>query len=246
MKLKIIFITILLSIVCIGLLATVFLKNDNKNEICGKLTVTFNPIGGKNYVTENMVFNLLNINKLNPINRKISEINLAKIREIIESGLAVKKAKCYFTKNGDLKIDIVQRKPFFKVIGAKTYYVDTDIIIFETAHDFNAEVPTVRGNVSVNFAKNELFDFIKYIENDNFFSILIDKIYVENESVKLVPLIGNQTIIVGKLKNQDDIYDYEKKIERLSQFYSKGVLNKIGWEKYSEIDLRFDKQIVCR
>jgi cell division protein FtsQ len=220
-----------------------FWKSGEKNEVCTRLAVNVAPIGEQNYVSAEQIVNLLNIKGFGIKDKKTSEIRIDQIRETIENNLAVKKAKCYFAKNGDLKIDIVQRTPFFRVTGNSTYYVDTDSVIFKTAPDFNADVLIVQGNFSEKFAKNELFEFVKLVNNDEFLKNLIKKISVENNSVKITPRIGNQTIIVGKIT---DTKENEIKLERLKKFYSNGVLNKMGWEKYTEIDLRFKKQVVCR
>jgi len=245
MKLKIILTTILVSAVCVGLLLTLSFEKDNSNEICKQLVIKIESIGEKNYVTKDMVVNLLNSKKLNPENKKRAEIDLVKIRETIEKNFAVKQAKCYLTKDNKFKIDIVQRKPFFKVVGKKTCYVEDDDknrAIFTTAPDFNADVPIVKGIFPDSIAQKEIFDFIKFLKNDKFFSENVKEIYVENDYVKFILQNKNQTIIIEKLKDNNGIYNYKPKFERLKDFYEKVA----DWEKYKEIDLRFDKQIVCR
>ena len=249
MKLKIILITLLVSITCIGLLLTITLRKDDKTELCPKLVVDVKSIGEKNYVTSEMVINLLNNKHLNPENKFISEVSTNTIREIVESNLSVKKAKCYFAKNGNFKIDVIQRKPFFKVVGEKNYYVEDDDnsrTVFVTSPDFNAEVPVVTGKFADSIAQKDIFDLIKFLQDDKFLSKFAAKINVENSIVKITSHDKKQIIIVGKLRNSAGVYDFEKKLERLKKFYSKDVIEKVNLEKYSEIDLRFDKQVICR
>jgi len=264
MKLKIILTTLLVSVVCVGLVLTRSFYIDNSNEICKELVIKIEPIGEKNYVSKEMIVNLLNSKKLNPKGKKRADIDLVKIRETIEKSFAVKQAKCYLTKNDNFKIEITQRTPFFKVVGRKTYYVEHDDkkrTIFTTAPDFNANVPIVKGIFADSIAKKEIFDFIKFLKNDDFLSKLVAEIYVEKGEVKFTQnkdflsklvvdtygennflKVGNQIVIVGKLKNSD----YAKKFNRLKEFYFESIINQYNFGKYSEIDLRFDKQIVCR
>jgi len=273
MKLKIILITLLVSAVCVGLLFTLSFKKDNSNEICKQLVIKIEPIGEKNYVSKEMVVNLLNSRELNPENKKRANIDLVKIRETIEKSFAVKQAKCYLTKDNNFKIEITPRTPFFKVLGKKNYYVEDDDkrTIFTTAPDFNANVPIVKGIFHDSIAQKEIFDFIKFLKNDDFLSKLITKIYYENGVIKfiqnrdfLLKLVvdtygennflnfsfgsssNNPIVIVGKLKNNEPNNDYAKKLNRLKEFYFESIINQYNFGKYSEIDLSFDKQIVCR
>jgi len=273
MKLKIILITFLVSAVCVGLLLTMSLYIDNSNEVCKKLVIKIDSIGETNYVSNKMIVHLLNNKKLNPENKKRADIDLVKIREAIEKSFSVKQAKCYFTKDNNFKIEITQRTPLFKVVGKKNYYVENDDkrTIFTTAPDFNANVPIVKGIFHDSIAQKEIFDFIKFLKNDDFLSKLITKIYYENGVIKfvqnrdfLLELVvdtygennflnfsfdsssNSPIVIVGKLKNNEPNNDYAKKLNRLKEFYFESIINQYNFGKYSEIDLSFDKQIVCR
>ena len=42
----------------------------------------------------------------------------------------------------------------------------------------------------------------------------------------------------------DNINDVEKKFIKLKTIYLE-VLNKVGWDKYAIINLKFDNQVVC-
>ncbi|MDR1436585.1 MAG: cell division protein FtsQ, partial [Candidatus Symbiothrix sp.] len=65
------------------------------------------------------------------------------------------------------------------------------------------------------------------------------QIYVApNKDIELTPRVGNHQIILGKLE------DCEEHLEKLKVFYEK-ILNKVGWNKYSKINLKYKNQIVC-
>ena len=50
--------------------------------------------------------------------------------------------------------------------------------------------------------------------------------------------VQGHLVYLGKLEN------FEDKLARLKEFYKKG-LNRVGWNKYSRINLEFNNQIIC-
>ena len=247
MKLKFIFITIFVSAVCVGLVWSMMAINGDSNEICQKVVVDIKPIkGDKYYLSKHKVDSVLKANKIYAESKKRAEIDLPKIRTTIENNLAVKKAKCYFVKNGDLRIDVIQRTPLFKVAGNKTYYVedDKDRTIFQIPSNFDVGVPIVTGYFADSVAQKDIFNFVTFLQKNSFFAEKINKIHCKNNFVKFTLKGENFTIVVGNLKNRHLIYDFEEKLNRFKDFYNKEILDKK--KTYSEIDLQFDKQIVCR
>ena len=56
---------------------------------------------------------------------------------------------------------------------------------------------------------------------------------------ELVPRVGEHTILLGRPTNVED------KLGRMKEFYTEG-LNKVGWNKYSQISLKYNNQIICK
>ena len=84
-----------------------------------------------------------------------------------------------------------------------------------------------------------LYRLAMYITHDKFLKAQIDQIYVnESGEFELVPRVGNQLIILG---SADDL---EAKFKKLFAFYKYG-LNKIGWNKYNTINLKYKNQVLC-
>jgi cell division protein FtsQ len=241
-----ILITLAILIASAGLCFTLFANTDSDMEVCKELIISIKP-SERSFITEKEIINCLNINNLNPKSKLNKEVKLNKIREKLEQLAVVKTAKCYFAKNGNLKIEIIQRQPFYKIVGNSSYCVDTERNIITTSSVLPIYVPIVSGTLTKSFATTELFDFVKFVEKDGFLSKLIAQIYItQKQEIELVPTIGNQIIKIGRIKKIDGKYDFEVKLGRLKTFYTKNVLNKMGWETYSTIDLRFDKQVVCK
>lgn len=69
--------------------------------------------------------------------------------------------------------------------------------------------------------------------------LLFDQIYLdENRDLLLVPKLGDHTVLVGDPENLD------KKMFNLIAFYKEGC-EKVGWDTYSQINLKYDGQVIC-
>lgn len=104
---------------------------------------------------------------------------------------------------------------------------------------YTAHLPVVTGHVTSQYVKTNLLQFGQFIQDDEFWDSMIEQINItEDGAVEIVPRIGDHIVYLGKPEL------LEEKLERLRIFYEKG-LNKIGWNKYTRINLEFSNQIIC-
>jgi cell division protein FtsQ len=54
----------------------------------------------------------------------------------------------------------------------------------------------------------------------------------------MVPRVGNHIIEFGEAEN------IEEKLDKLYTFYLNGM-NKIGWNKYSKLNIEFGNKVIC-
>jgi cell division protein FtsQ len=91
-----------------------------------------------------------------------------------------------------------------------------------------------------NSVLKDIYHFVNYIRNNDFWTAQIDQIYVGSyNEIDLIPRVGNHQIHLGTFEN------YEGKLKNLAAFYER-VLPEAGWNKYSVINLEFRDQIVCK
>ncbi len=95
---------------------------------------------------------------------------------------------------------------------------------------------------SVDFVN--LINFVSKVNKDPFWSaevvqIVADTTYMGEISLRMIPRSGNFEIEFGTLDKSDE------KLKKLHKFYDKG-LPYVGWERYKVVDVRYDKQIICR
>ena len=89
----------------------------------------------------------------------------------------------------------------------------------------------------------KLINFVKYIEEDSFWSAEIVQIVASSMSsgdirLELVPRSGRHIVQFGSLENA------EAKLDKLLAFYNKGLKN-IGWDVYRTISVEYEGQVVC-
>jgi cell division protein FtsQ len=100
-------------------------------------------------------------------------------------------------------------------------------------------VPVLKDDSIGNALKAQIAALVTRIDKDSFWRAQISQVIVTNDrTFELVPVLGSQRIIVGDTSRLDEKFD------NLLSFYKK-VLNRIGWEKYQTLDLRYAGQVVA-
>lgn len=213
-----------------------------ENNVCNSVRVVLaDGPNDFNVITTEEVESFLKSKKLNIAGHRISDLNADSVERIVEKHPMVRKAECYVSPENDFIIEVLQRKPVFRVMDSQghDFYVDSEGYKIKKADSFVCYLPVLTGYVDDEYVNNTMFGFIKYIEQDEFWSSQIEQIHVnQNRDVILVPRVGDNTITLGLLE------DYEVKLEKVKLFYKKG-LSVVGWNKYKNINVEFDGQIIA-
>ncbi|MDR0427276.1 MAG: hypothetical protein LBH12_01585 [Dysgonamonadaceae bacterium] len=238
---KILFIFVALLLISYIVFAIVYMNPKvGIDKECKDIQVEISGESVISYLTEQQVLSYLNTNKMNPVGKKLSDIKFDSIEKVLTNNKLIKSARVYKTINGSVKIEVFQRTPILRVISEKgNYYVDNESKIMPVPANFAAYVPVATGNISEEYAKNQLFEFALFLHKNKFWNSQIEQINVQpNLDVELIPRVGNHVIILGKIES------YKENLDKLKLFYDKG-LNKIGWNRYSVVNLKFENQVVC-
>jgi cell division protein FtsQ len=222
--------------------AVVYINPNATNKTtCKKLLVEVVDTLDRHFISGNEIINVLKRNNLSPEGKDISQISTSKIEEKLMEIKLIKRVECFKTIDGTIKVKVFQRIPFMRVFSTKgNFYIDNEREIIPAFGVYAAYVPVASGFIDEEFAKNQLYDFVSFIQKDKFWNAQIAQIYVaQNQDIELSPTVGNHQIILGKIS------DYEENLDKLQLFYEKG-LNKIGWNKYSVINLKYKNQVVCK
>ena len=240
---RVVIVVLILSALAI-LIFSIRFNGKLRNALCSEIVIEIRNEKPYSFVSKRAVMEAIEKAGLQVVGQRIEDIKLDKIRSVIEKNPYILSARCYVSKANRMYIDIEERQPMFRVVNFENYFVDNRRVMLENPIAIPTYLPVVSGAVTKTFARNELFDFVAYIQADEFLSMLIQQIYVsQNLNIELITALGNQVIKVGRI---DKNSGFEARLRRLKSFYLSKTLNHIGWDKYTAIDLRFDKQIVCK
>jgi hypothetical protein len=106
-------------------------------------------------------------------------------------------------------------------------------------------VKEIINNDSLKSIRNldDIYRISNYVCNDPILHKMIGQVYREkNGDFVLIPIVGDQKIILGTAQSDAVVKD---KFERLLDFYKEAMPFE-GWNKYSEISVKYEGQIVCR
>jgi len=234
---------VLVTIVLLGyLLFSVSYANSNtkKNLVCKELRIDIVDDADRHYLTDNDILAGINKAGLSPVGKDLATISTAAIENKLKENRLIKRVECYKTIDGTVRIRVYQRAPVLRVFSTKgNYYVDSEGEKMPVPSNFAAYVPVASGFIDDEYATTKLYEFALFLQQEKFWNSQIKQIYVTpTGTVELTPVVGNHQIILGKIE------DYKENLEKLRLFYEKG-LSKMGWNKYSVINLKFKNQVVC-
>ena len=221
--------------------AAFYFQDKPKDGSCTKFEVVVGNNDEEQFVNTGDIAKYVTEKGFNPQGKQLSEINTNKIEEVILTNQLIKKAEVFVTNNGAVKAVIYERKPVLRVINSagQSYYVDDEGMVMPLSQRFTAYLPIATGAIKEDLAKGDLYKFALFLHKNDFWNAQIEQIVVApNNEITLIPRVGDQQIILGKLDG------YQEKLDKLMTFYQKGQ-NETGWNKYSVINLKYDKQVVC-
>lgn len=231
----------IVSVIAYLVYALSFYSSHNGQTNCNGLVVQVSNVTDNQFIDTDKIKESIKASSYNPINKPVAEINTLEIEHFILKNQHARKAKVFITNQSDVKIVIEERKPILRVIPniGKSFYVDEDGNRMKLSDRYTAYVPLATGNIKDSITINDLYKFALFLQDNSFWNAQIDQIVVnDNNDIQFVTRVGNHIVTIGELDN------LETKLERLLVFYKDG-LNKIGWNKYSDINLKFSNQVIC-
>ena len=198
-----------------------------------------------NFVNADMIKDQINDLGVQILGAPSSTIDLQKIQKTVLKNPAVKSSEVYKTLDGQVRIDIVQRKPILRIFHSDgySYYLDESGKEMPLSENYTAHVPvvTLTGRLSQN--PNKVFIDLKeialLIQKDSFLKAQVDCIRVnEQGEYILIPRVGNQEILLGKAD------ELQLKFKKLKAFYQE-VVQVTPLDKYETINLKYKNQVVC-
>jgi cell division protein FtsQ len=175
----------------------------------------------------------------------------------------VKSVKVFASIGKKWTIDVELRKPIARIFNQRgeSFYLDNEGHTMQPSELHTARVVVVNGfipdrlnteNVSTIINNDSLISIRKlddiyritnYVCNDPLLHAQIAQIFLEKSGdFVLTPQIGGHRIVFGSANTNKEV---SEKFQKLKTFYKEAIPYE-GWNKYSEITLKYENQIVCK
>ena len=237
--------------VCIsgGMLSLLIAAIGKKNrEDCTDYTIAIKGAANNFFINADDIRKMLSSGAGSELKgKKISEINLKKLEQLLRDNVWIRKAEMWFDNRNVLHVEVYEREPIARIFtnAGNTFYIDSAVKKLPLSDRMSARVPVFTGfpDKKVYSTKDSLLfidvkNIATYIKKDPFWMSQSAQIDIKPErNFELSPVVGNHLIKLGNGK------DIEKKFNRLMIFY-KQVLAQKGFDAYNTIDVQYAGQVV--
>lgn len=189
------------------------------------------------------------------------DLKVAALEKFISQMTEVKSVRVYTRIGSEWEIDVTLRKPIARIFNryGESFYLDEDGVVMQTSSLHTARVVVVSGylkdrpnSVSVPDIMNndslksirrldDIYRISNYVCKDLYMQSLIGQIHLRKDGdFVLVPIVGGHQIVFGTANTDEEVRD---KFLKLKIFYKEAIPYE-GWDKYTEINLKYNRQIV--
>ena len=235
--------------------------NVHEKRLMLKPEIVIHVQGEDAFLTEDELYQRLKLKGLVFDGQTRKLLNTSKIERYIRSMSEVKDVRVYTRIGNQWTIDVSVRKPIARIYNKyhETFYVDEDGIVVRASGLHTARVVVVTGAIPDRITSipvkeiinndslksirklDDVYRISNYVCNDPQLQALIGQIHLKkNGDFVLIPLVGGQLIVFGSAFSDREV---REKFKKLKIFYTKGIPYE-GWDKYSEINLKYGDQIV--
>ena len=238
--------TVVVSMCCI--IAMVSASNIEDSKTLTSIEVHFKNDKKYHFIEEKEILDLaINNRDIDIMHIPMSKLDIHSMEQVIMEDPWVAHAQVFVDNNRVLQMYVTQRLPVARVFqkDSKSYYVDGTLSIMPLSTNYIyyttvvTNVPEIR-NDSMGWAlRHQIVSLVNTIQRDSFWNAQISQVVVDSVGAfELIPVLGDHRILFGDASNMKD------KFNNLFLFY-KNVLNRIGWDKYETLDVRFKDQVIA-
>ncbi|MEO6832362.1 MAG: cell division protein FtsQ/DivIB [Chitinophagaceae bacterium] len=219
-----------------------------RGRLVNDVKITVESPSGVGFIDEASVREMLFSNRhYNPLKEAVTALDEHTLEGILTSNPWVEKAQVFTDANRVMHIILTQRVPVVRLFeqDGNSYYLDDVLQAMPLSNHYTHYTPVVTGvpqlhNDSASLIiRGKIVGLVRHISKSAFWSAQISQINMDSDgSFELIPVLGTQRIVLG------DTTRLDTKLNKLLAFY-KQIQNKVGWDKYTRIDLRFAGQVVA-
>jgi len=218
---------------------TVCFSGKQPNKTCTDLQIKVMDESGQTFLQPFEVRQYLKQNRVKLVGKPLNRINYDDVEHIVLTHKLIERAECYACPSGTVCLNVWQHLPVLHVITRnRNFYIDTKGNMAGTSTHSAANVLVATGSVSDSSTIRQLYEMAMMLRQDPYWDALIEQIDVKPDGEwTLIPRAGDFEIAFG------EPVDMETKMEHLGVFFQ-SYLPKMGWDRYSQISVKFKNQIV--
>lgn len=177
----------------------------------------------------------------------VSKLDLKGMEQAIKQDPWVADAEVYVDVDRMMHMVVTQRVPVARLffVDGSSCYIDTTLSTMPLADGYTyytpvvTNVPFFSNDSAGDVLKSRIVKLVRSIATDSFWSAQVEQVVIDSVGMfELMPVLGSQRILFG------DTTATAAKFSNLLGFY-RNVLNRIGWDKYEQLDVRFNNQVVA-
>ena len=241
-----VFLTVVVSTGCI--IAIVSASRIEDSKMLSSVAVHIKNDKKYHFIEEKEIMDLaVNNRGIDVMNTPVAHLDVKGMEQVILADPWVANAQVFVDNDRVLHMYVTQRVPVVRIFGADShsYYMDATMSIMPLSENYVyyttvvTNAPEIQNDSAGWALRKQILKFVNTIQSDTFWSAQISQVIVDTAgSFELLSILGDQKILFGDTSLMRD------KFNNLFVFY-KNVLNRIGWDKYETLDLRFKGQVVA-
>lgn len=238
------------------LLGAYFLgRSELKSTPCDRIRVTVADSAQTRFVTEKVVKEYLASEYEGLIGTAIGDVDLMKVENILESKSTIESSNAFISSNGCLDVTVTQRKPAVRLQASDFgVYCDRDGNLIPMQSTYAADVPIIDGNLPIDTADcrtgrpedpeaaqwlMKIVAMTKQIDSSPIWRKAISQIHCDEKGdIIIITKLGKEKFIFGHPT------DVSAKLEKMQIYYE--MIAPQEDKEYNTVDLRFDRQIICK
>jgi cell division protein FtsQ len=228
-----------------------FTERQQTNVSVKDINIRMVNVSENHFLDEGDIMKLMELDRENLKGASIDKVNMREVERKIQREPFVDDAQLYTDVKGNLMVRASLRRPVARIVRSDgpDGYIAEDGTVMPVSEKFTARVLLISGsfvnqllqqrNLNSTTEGKGLLDLMAVIRENEFWNAQIAQLDIDSKMrITILPQIGDEKIEFGTAENIDT------KFSKLMIFY-KEILPRMGWNKYSRVNLEYEGQIVA-
>ncbi len=208
-----------------------------------------------NFVSQEHIRHILvEVSAKELVGSRLKDLNLHNMEKYVTMHPFVKDCQIYKDWQNVLYVTIEQEIPIARMLykGNQSQYITTTGRLLPFSKAYTPRVLVVNypawqpvEYMQDNAVSHGIMKVLDFILQDAYWNKQVAEVNISSQGdLSFYPQIGHQWALLGNVKQPNALH-CAAAFEKLKIFYTR-ILPKKGWDAYTGVDVRFEKQIVCK